>query len=91
MADVEQALTLLVHAARVSPALRDAVRVVEDDRRRMQHAAALVRAMHLEGHDSASEETWGVNARCGECGQAWPCPTIQILDAEDLQALARAG
>ena len=48
---VEQALTLLLHSARVSPPLREAVRLVEDDKRRLTSENERLRSVLTEARE----------------------------------------
>ena len=45
-------------------------------------ALAAIRAMHHAEYDSDMEETWSINARCAECRQSYPCPTIRAMSPD---------
>lgn len=40
---------------------------------------AAIRALHHVEYDSDREETWGINGKCAECRQSYPCPTIRVI------------
>lgn len=44
-----------------------------------------VRELHTEQFWRVYDEVWRTNPRCDECGQAYPCPTVRLLDQIDTE------
>lgn len=44
-----------------------------------------VRELHTEQFGNVHDEVWRTNSRCDECGQAYPCPTVLLLDQIDTE------
>lgn len=44
-----------------------------------------VRELHTEQFWNVHDEVWRTNPGCEECGQAYPCPTVRLLDQIDAE------